>query len=590
MTELPRCALLLVYLVVCSASPGLFVLRRFRLGTLERLAASMALGNLIIYVGSFAIFALGFDARWNYALGALCLMAGLLCWRDWFALMKAGSSRRAIIGYAVLLGWILLALGLVRTYSGADWAGDWVEHYERARFIVDRPPPMTLLIGMYYFTARPPLMNTVAAFYLAQFGRNFYIFQLAFAALNLQAFLACALVARSLAGRRGAWAVSALVLLLMLNPLFMQNCTYTWTKTMAAGYVVLGIWLYYRGQRRRDSRRIVLAFAFLSAAILVHYTAAAFVVLVAGHYAFYRFWKRGAPWKEGMSALALSAGICATWFVWSLVNYGQLTFKYTPVNPSWGAVAPPTVEKFAINLCSTLVPFPLRGKFAPGSLPEDQGGYGRCRDYMFSLYQSNLLAAMGLAGGCVIVYLFARQMISGKWNGRSKRDDWWFWLIVVCVGTLSAIAIVAEPSQMGSACIVLQPVVLMGLSLLAGRFARLGTGLRWLIAAGLVCDFLLGILIHFDVQSVVFVQQTMPDGSVRYMSQPPVPLSRFAFGNWMAKEKLGLEFFGDFFAGYDGMIKGLLAAGFVIAIVWLMKGTRLRAPSDPSRKLVKLNS
>ena len=44
--------------------------------------------------------------------------------------------------------------------------------------------------------------------------------------------------------------MAALAILFMLNPTIVQNVTFTWTKAMTAGLVVLGVCLYVRGLRR----------------------------------------------------------------------------------------------------------------------------------------------------------------------------------------------------------------------------------------------------------------------------------------------------------------------------------------------------
>src|SRR5207237_945091 len=110
--------------------------------------------------------------------------------------------------------------------------------------------------------------------------------------------------------------------------MIMENCTYSWTKMMTAGYVVLGIALYCLGWRKSDSSRIIAAFAVLAAASLIHYSAGPFVLFVGVHYALYQFWARRARWREGVAAIAVSASILATWFVWSWASYGaRITFK-----------------------------------------------------------------------------------------------------------------------------------------------------------------------------------------------------------------------------------------------------------------------
>src|SRR5437879_13789989 len=75
-----------------------------------------------------------------------------------------------------------------------------------------------------------------------------------------------------LAGPRRTF-VPPLVALFAMNPVVMQNVTYTWTKAFTAFYVVLGLGFYLAAWRKNDLLRMTVAFGALSAGLLAHYSA-----------------------------------------------------------------------------------------------------------------------------------------------------------------------------------------------------------------------------------------------------------------------------------------------------------------------------
>ena len=43
--------------------------------------------------------------------------------------MSPQMKKRLLLGFGVLAVWSLALLSLIRTYSGDNWYGDWLEHY-----------------------------------------------------------------------------------------------------------------------------------------------------------------------------------------------------------------------------------------------------------------------------------------------------------------------------------------------------------------------------------------------------------------------------------------------------------------------------
>ena len=132
--------------------------------------------------------------------------------------------------------------------------------------------------------------------FLGVIDDRYELFQVAFAFLNLLAFFPCLLLAPSLSRRRRY--VLPLVAVFCASPVIMENVTYTWTKALAAFYVVLGFWFYLAGLRKNDSTRITVGFLSSATALLVHYSAGPYLLFLAFHYALRCLRQRRRPWRE----------------------------------------------------------------------------------------------------------------------------------------------------------------------------------------------------------------------------------------------------------------------------------------------------
>ena len=130
--------LLLVLLAVCSFGPGFFVVRRLRLGTDEKLCALLRVPRADLPGGAGDL-----PAESQLALVLAChrLLHGddgaLL--RDLRRFLLRRQVRRRFAAFGLLLSFGILLLMLIRHYSGGTWSNDWLEHYERARFLSGGP-------------------------------------------------------------------------------------------------------------------------------------------------------------------------------------------------------------------------------------------------------------------------------------------------------------------------------------------------------------------------------------------------------------------------------------------------------------------
>lgn len=553
-----RFLLLLLLLSVCSVGPGLFFARRLRLDPLEKLSVSVGLSLVLVYLASFATYLLGVG-RWSALLVTfVCLLLTLASRSELAGLVRSWRVRQVLGGFCFLFVWSLALLALVRSYSGGRWVVDWLEHYQRSCFFLVGAPLDFRFVSGALLPARPPLANLVCAHYLRQVGVSFELHQVLLLFLGLLAFFPLCLVMRALTPGRGGRSVLWLTGLLALNPLFIQNLTYAWTKLPACFFVLLAVWLYLSGWRKDDARRVVLAFLSLAAATLVHYSAGPYLLVVAGHYLVLiaRGRRRG---REALLGAALAGVLLSTWFAWSLSAYAN-----QGTQASHRAVQKFSEQSLSANLgiaagnaVTSVVPPPLRPSsrtFAETFRQESRAGL--VRDYAFLSYQQTLVAAMGSVGGLVVLWLLGGFLCFGRGGARGSRaDELWFWRLFVPGCFLIGVGVVSESSLPygGHAHLSLQPLALLGLALLAAEQHTLPRVLRGLVVLGCGIDVALGIALHVFVQSAV----------------PVAALSLWAQMN--EKIKLGFEvsLVGDHLGGLSTVI-GVLVLAAAATVIGLL--------------------
>ena len=539
-------ALVLVLLAVCSFAPGFFFIRHLRWSPMEKLCGSIGLSLILLYLSFGAVYCLTPSGKetpriFCVVISIGCLALGLTSHREIVRLLQSFRVRQAMMGFGFLLVWTLLVLGMIRNYSGALWSGDWLEHFQRSLFFLHHFPTDTPIYIGYQLPARPPMMNVVAAFFLAQTSDRFEIFQVVFAFLNLLMFLPCCLIMPALAGPRKTY-IAPLVVLFAMNPMVMQNVTFTWTKAFTAFYVVLALWFYLAGWRKKDSLRMTAAFVCLSAGILVHYSAGIYCLFVTLHYLLCVFWKRPRRWRELAIIAVASGSLLATWFIWSISVYGShVTFASNTSVTSSQRYEGSNLLKIAANVLDSIEPVILRH---PALLFEQPSFAGKIRDNIFVFYQTNLIFSMGLIGGpLILVYLISRFL-----DAITGQRPCFFWLPMVVFCVLVGIASVGERDALGVAHLTLLPLEVLGLSLLAIMVSR-RRALLILVVAGCLIDFSLGVFLQAHIESLENTRrQTIftglrlegDQGDVGVGGDGPNSLSRAAWTNWFGKHQYAL--------------------------------------------------
>jgi hypothetical protein len=570
MSFFPALLLLLIIMPLCCLPTGLLIVGRFRWNRSETLSGAIGVSLLLIYLLATAIYLSGIDWKVAWLLPIAGAASAVIARRDLMRILRARLTRQQILGYLFLLLIGATLLAIIQHYSGADWAGDWREHYERSLFFLHRAPPQTQLIGMYALPARPPMMNLIASAFMGIAAERFELFQFIFGFLNLLVVFPCVLLAGHLVkfAQRRVWIIVAM---LALSPLVLQNATWTWTKLLSAFYVILAIAFYLRSLRKNDPRRMCFAAAMMAGAILVHYSAAVFAVAVGIHYLTV-LRRRRHPAVELIGSAVVAAALLLTWFGWSLAVYGVgTTFgSNTTVTDTEQLTPIENLAKIGTNIIDTLIPHPLRLPMREFRLQYHQPNpFGLVRDYFFTLYQSNLLFALGSAGWVAILLLMRRIKIAR------------FWLIFVPISILLGIAVHGAPDEFGLTHVTLQPLVLIGLTLLAAGMRRLPAWARPALLLFLAGDAVLGIVLQVRMESLPFaLWPAIPGGASAEHGYQVIPFSKgmlsiLAMQNSALRFQLGAGYFADPFTSLCIGLMLALVALLGAALIVLARGVRV---------------
>src|SRR5262249_4775012 len=129
---------------------------------------------------------------------------------------------------------------------------------------------------------------------------------------------------------------------------------------------------------------------------------------------------------------------------------------------------------------------------------EQPNWIGRFRDVAFVFYQMNVVFAMGIIGGPVVLWLLFRR---ARRTPRRFRLERFFGLALVSVSTIVGVAVVGEREPLGVGHGTLLTLEAIGLTLLASVIYR-RSRLTKLVLVGCVIDFSLGVFLHAHVESL----------------------------------------------------------------------------------------
>jgi len=534
------------------------VVDRMGLSPAEGLVAGAALSLIGAWGIAWAVFIAGAtpSAYWLVAAAAL---AGLAAGRRGVRTLAADAPARDLAaGQLMVTAWCVAWLSFVRNHSGGAWLGDWLEHWQRAHYFLREWPRERLFFDIYQLPARPPLSNVLTAAFMRMTGADYAHYQLIMTALCSLAFLPMGLLAGRFGGRRAARVAAAVA---MLNPLFIQNATYPWTKLQAAFFILTGLYFFLRvwDQDPQPGKAAVACALCLGGAVVTHYSAGPYAVALAGAWVALGF-RRG--WDLAFSrttALCALAGACviAPWFAWSVAQFGwRATFlSNSSVSMMQKAPGNPLVT-MALNLRDSLVPPQVRG--FRGTLFAQTSTWGALRDQAFLIYQLNPLLALGSVAWIAVV----REALRAA--GAAARRDRLFWTCALAGVVLLSYASYGDRDHYGTGHICLQSVVLLGLAFLASRWGRLGRAWRWALIAGWAVDFCLGIALQFAVEDFALDRWLSPSRGLLEVSRTYSGVSQ---ANLSEKIIAQLAYFADIMPAPPALVLALLGAILCMALM-----------------------
>jgi 4-amino-4-deoxy-L-arabinose transferase-like glycosyltransferase len=544
-----------------------FFVDRLRLAPGETIVAGAGLSLIAAWAVAWAVFTSGAPLGAYWLLPALAAAGAAAGWRGTSRLAADPLASDLILGQLIVTGWCVAWLSFVRNHSGGAWTGDWVEHWERAGFFLRAWPADRPFYDIYQLPARPPMTNVLTAAFLRMTRADYPHYQIVMTALGSLAYLPTGLLAARFGGRSAA-RIAAVVL--MVNPLFLQNATYPWTKLPAAFFILAGLYFFLRGRDDDGSasRSGVLCALLLGGAVVTHYSAGPYVAVLAAAWiarGFRRGWDPGYA-RATAAAAAAGALVLAPWFLWSVARYGlHGTFLSNTSVTAFGRWQGNPIVKVVLNLRDTLLPPQLRG--FRGALFRQSSPWGALRDQCFLLYQINLPLALGSVGFVVV----ARE----AWRAAraARAADRRFWVFALAGFVVLSIAVYGDREHYGIVHICLQSVVLLGLAFLASRWGRLGPGWKVALVLGGTVDFCLGIALQFAVEDFAIDRWMTPARNLAEVSQSYSLVSQ---ENLREKIIAQFSYFADNLAAPPALVLTLMAAILGMALV-----RASRAPAGP---------
>jgi hypothetical protein len=527
---------------------GLLTTRFLRLPPQDRLVAIVSAGVVLLGLGGQVLHIAGAGpAAWRL----LAVLAGggwALHWREVAGWWRNAPSRLLLRNWLIVTLGCLGALALIRTYSGGDWIGDWVGHYHRAHYFLHQDPAELWIFTLDPFTARPPLLNLATSALMAQGDDSFAAYQVYTTLLGSVVVLPLCRLVVAAGGRRRALAL--VPLLLLVNPLFMQNATYSWTKLGAAAFVLTGAWFFRRAMSGGKPRHWKLSGLAFSAAVLAHYSSVPYVLAAVAAYG----WLHRERWSDAgfwSATLRMSLGailLGLTWIGWAIARQGfaATLLANTSVQQAGELSAAGQLQSFALNLWHTVLPPPWPG--ADMAFLQHGDALSTWRDHFFVFAQTSLPGMAGLGGLVVLLWWLGRRLIRRaetvpphpRTTGPIPS-----WLPgAVLLAALVVVGVAVHPARMrwGAGHICLQPLALGFAAVVIANLPALPALVRRLALLGWLADAGLGVGLH------LYIEHRQVSTAVLAMNEgePLRAMFGLAFGNnAAAKHALGLQLVGD---------------------------------------------
>lgn len=413
-------------------------------------------------------------------------------------------------------------------YSGGLWSFDWWEHYQRSIFYLDKLP-LSTHFGPYLLTARPPVFNVVSFFFQSFIGRDFWQFQIISTLLNVTLLLPCYLLVKQFSQKKSAFLFAFVTLFFLLNPSFIIETTFTWSKAITASYVLLGLYCYLRFFITTTASYLFFTALFLGIGQLTHYSATPYIIIIFSHLLFKTVTTISVPWKKlGIFTGIFFLTICS-WYLWAIANFGlhETFFGNTTFQQNYSTVQQLLYKE--INMTSkTLLPL-----LSPGYMHyinTQSSLWVKIYDGTFAIYATTVPGQITMA--LCFVLFFMRKKIKRHTS---------FLLYFCLVGIMLGIIVTPGIWPTGIAQATMLPISSLLISLALAYHFSLRKKNRKLFYGLLFCS-ILEACIGIGLRLFIFRHDLNPS---YFMHDKNVKVVQEHKGNYLLKKKSDLQFLYD---------------------------------------------
>jgi hypothetical protein len=395
-------------------------------------------------------------------------------------------------------------------------------------FFLDKLP-LSTHFGSYLLTARPPVFNVVDFFFQSFLGRGFWVFQIASTLLNLTVLLPCYLLTKYFFKEKSKFLFLFVALILLLNPSIIIETTFTWSKAMTAGYILLGLLFYLRFRNTKQSLFLYLTALFMGIGQITHYSTTPYFIIIVFDLIFQKMTNSKIQWKTLFNFAGIFLVTISSWYLWAVFNFGfsktlfgNTTFQQQNYRSLFQIIA-----KELNNSVKTFLPI-----LSPGYLRyinTQTGFWVRMYDETFALY------ATTIPGQITFTLCFALWILWRKFKLKSS------FLLYFCIsGFILGILVLPKIEPTGLAHITMLPISCLLISLAAGYlFSLRKSKLFFILLAGIILEAIIGI----GLRLYIFQHDLKPS---YFMNNHKVKVVEEHRGNVILKNKNNLIFLSDF--------------------------------------------
>lgn len=553
--------------------PGRILISKLNLSPLERVACSFAITLLLLYFLGFGSYVFFLSPLIPLViLFSISLIIFLVFLKN----RRIPKEEFLNLSLFFIIFLILLSIqGLLPYYTGGLWYFDWFEHYDRSLFFL-KHFPLTHQFGPYLLTARPPFFNVVAMTFQSLLGSDFFVFQIAATLLNSLIFLPILLFVKQFSQNdRRAIVITLLTAgFFLLNPAIVKQATFTWTKSLSAFFVLLGLYTYMKGRSAQGNWWLAFSFLFLGASFLTHYSGAGFILAIGADFllrTIVSFRKFIVPF---ILSLLIFLAVVSAWFLWASQTYGPYQTFLGNTAYEWlgKKTLSENVGRYMMNGIYAFIPIPSETFIR--LIDSQMNQLVRINDYIMNFYLSTISGNLTVSLSLILCYIFLTNVSLIKKIYHKKFLDLLgnpFSFIVFFLILSTTISIIEYPvTAHGIASVTLFPSFLLLFSIAVSLLLRIIHKIpRFGIIALCVLvtvEVIAGILLP------IYVVRTAlnPELSPEILSNSSSLILPDHLANWNLKSQNHLVLLYDRFLPLQPLFAILIVSGYIacVAILW----------------------